>query len=197
MPKLSTVTPKDVMGWEPCLHRERVLDFFGRRKRVNALDVLQTEKIRSAHKLWCVLRPAMLPRQLLHELACDFAARVLERFGDENDFGAWWAVAAKLGWLEGLVSDRALSEIACRVGVRAHVRAIREPEDFLEQVTETILSAASTDDMAALHASRAAGWVTWWAILVGKPGFSWTSRAVEYRAQVAHVLARLRGLKAR
>lgn len=73
-----------------------------------------------------MLRPELIHRRVLHELACDFAERALENeraAGREPDQRSWAASVAKRRWLAGEISDPDLD--AAMLAAKAAVLAAR------------------------------------------------------------------------
>ena len=112
--KLRGVTVKEVLSWEPCeddYPEEKIRKLFGRRKRLNALDILKL-KISFADQLWAICRENIVPDEIFHLWACWCAERALKRerkAGREPDQRSWAAIEAKRRWVRGEISDKDLT----------------------------------------------------------------------------------------
>ena len=148
---MSTVTIDDVMSWNPCdeYDRARVTRLFRGRGRLGALDILRLS-IPAEDKLWAVLREELIHAPVLHEFACQFAERALdrvERDGGVADPCSRAAIETKRRWLRGEASDEELS--AARNAAR---------EAAWSAAREAAWSAA----WSARNAAREAAWQTAW-----------------------------------
>ena len=105
-------TVDDVMAWGPCLLREQVAALFGRRKYMTVDRLIKLDALPAEDKLWCLLRPEVIPEKTLHALACDFAERALLRereAGREPDPRSWGVVEVKRLWINGHATDEELA----------------------------------------------------------------------------------------
>jgi len=160
-----------VMSWIPCLSREEVGAYFGGRKYMTVATLMETD-LSTENKLWCLLRPEVIPEKTLHTLSCDFADRALLRereAGREPDPRSWRAVAVKRLWIDGQATDDELRaaraaawEAAGEAAGEAARAAAREAawvaarEAAWEAAWEAALAAARAAWEAALAAARAA-----------------------------------------
>ena len=101
-----------VMSWQPCEEypRKRVEELFAGRESLTSQEVAALD-IPAADRLWVLLREEIIPAEVLHELACEFAERALLRerdAGREPDPVYWKAIEAKRTWLRGEIDDERL-----------------------------------------------------------------------------------------
>ena len=156
---MNTVTIADVMAWGPCdgYDRARVTRLFRGRERIGVLDILAM-RIPAEDRLWSVLHEELIPAPVLHEFACQFAGRALnraERAGYTVDQRSRTAIEIKRRWLRGEATDEELH--AARDAAWSAARD------------------AAWD--AARDAARSAAWSTAWS----------AARDAERRAQLAIV----------
>lgn len=71
---LPTVTLHNVLKWEPCYSRERLVALASGRERVDAIEILALP-IPAADRLWAVLRPELLPPGVATQFAAVCATR--------------------------------------------------------------------------------------------------------------------------
>ena len=108
---MMSYTIDDVMSWKPCYSREQMSGWF-RARSCMTVDDLMALDISDDDKLWCLLRPEVVPERKLHELACDYAERALERerkAGREPDERSWAAIETTRRWLRGEATDQELA----------------------------------------------------------------------------------------
>ena len=156
---LKTVTVDDVMGWEPCWDRDEVEDAAGGREALTPLEIADL-KIQAHERLWVLLRPEIIERKRLHELACVFAECVLLRergMGQEPDTRSWAAIETKRRWLRGEATDEQLAA--------AQAAASDAAEATDEQLAAALAAAwaAARDARDAAEAAARAAWAAAWA----------------------------------
>lgn len=151
---LKRVTVDDILSWGPCppYDRARIKQLFGRRKYMNALQILDLVQISIVDRFWGVLRPEMIDERILRLFACDCAERALRRAGREPD--AWKAVEVSRRYARGEATDKELD--AARDAARAAGDAAR-----------AAVYAARAAARSAEWAARAAGaaWAAEWAAI--------------------------------
>ena len=111
---MNTVTIDDVMAWHPCeqYNRTRITRLFRGRECIGVLDILAL-RIPAEDRLWSVLHEELIPAPVLHEFACQFAERALdrraERDGSVADPRSRAAIETKRRWLRGEADNEELS----------------------------------------------------------------------------------------
>lgn len=111
LPETLSVTLDDVLSWGPCYEEDEIRDLAAGRERMTAPEILDLP-IPAEDRLWCVLRPELIPEPLLRVAACLFAETALERerkAGREPDPRSWAAIDAKRAWLRGEIDAAALA----------------------------------------------------------------------------------------
>ena len=172
---MNTVTIDDVMAWNPCeqYNRTRITRLFRGRECIGVLDILAM-RIPAEDRLWAVLHEELIPAPVMHEFACQFAERALdrvERDGGVVDPCSRAAIETKRRWLRGEASDEELS--AARNAAR---------EAAWNAAREAAWSAARE---AAREAARNAAWnAAWSAAWSAVREAAWeAARDAEQRAQ--------------
>ena len=148
---LKRFTIDQVMPWRPCYSREEVAAVFGRYKYMTLARLLAS-KLSDADKLWCLLRPEVIPEKQLHLLACEYAERALKRerkAGREPDPRSWAAVETKRRWVAGEASDEELS--AARASARAAARASASARAWAAASAEASAWASASASASALQ----------------------------------------------
>jgi len=137
------ITTDLVMRWKPCpdYPRKRIKKIIGdwiTPESVFDLDIPPRDKV------WVLLHEEIIPERQLHELACIFAERALQReraAGREPDQRSWAAIESKRKWLRGEITS-----------------------DELAAARDAAWAAAwDASRDAAWDASRAAAWAAAWA----------------------------------
>lgn len=82
MKNLPKVTPEEILSWQPCesYDLKKIKKLFGRKKKANALDILNCEEISIEDRFWVVLREEMLSERILRLFAISCAEHVLPIF---------------------------------------------------------------------------------------------------------------------
>ena len=85
---------------------ERLLEYFKQKKEWSALDILRLSDsdVNDSDKLHAVLRPELIDRKLLHELACDFAEHA-QIYVNAPHADSLKAIEVKRKWLRGEATD--------------------------------------------------------------------------------------------
>lgn len=86
--RILSATVQDVMSWNPCqpdYPESRVVELWAGRERLTAREILGLD-VPSSDRLWAVLRPELLPENLLHE------------FDWEASWEADWNTAWNAAW---------------------------------------------------------------------------------------------------
>jgi len=157
---LKRFTIDQVMPWRPCYSREEVAAVFGRYKYMTLARLLAS-KLSDADKLWCLLRPEVIPEKQLHLLACEYAERALKRerkAGREPDPRSWAAVETKRRWVAGEASDEELS--AARASARAAARASASARAWAAASAEASAWASASASASASAWAAASAWVS-------------------------------------
>ena len=157
--KLKRITPEDVMELEPCFppyDLKYVEKLFGKRKTLNALNILGINDISIEDRFWVVLRDDMLPDRIFHEFACDCAEHVLHLFEDKypTDKRPREAIEAKRKWINGEITDEELA--TARDAAWAAARAAAWAAAWNADRAAARAAVWATDRAAA----RAAAWAT-------------------------------------
>lgn len=147
---LPTVTVDDVMASSPCRDytRDRVKRLFGRRRRLNVLDVLALREVPAEDRVWAALHAELIPIRGLHTLACRItnrAMRLIYKAGYRVDGRSCEAVRVKRRWLCGTATDAEL-EAAGLAADRAWADA------FLRRLTCVVLDVANSAAYVAMPA---------------------------------------------
>jgi len=108
---MKKITVNQIMKWDPCSDypESRIKEIIGSGKYVNEILDL---KIPPQDILWVVLREEVIPKIVLHELACKFAETALKaerKAGREPHPDSWKAIKVKRQWLKNKVTDDQLS----------------------------------------------------------------------------------------
>ena len=102
---------------------EKFLEYFKQKKEWSALDILRLSDsdVNDSDKLHAVLRPELIDRRILHELACDFAERA-QTYVNAPHQDSLKAIEVKRKWLRGEATDWEL-RIACAYADTAEAAA--------------------------------------------------------------------------
>lgn len=159
MTDLPRFTAQDVMSWQPCKEYDldRIEGWYGDREYATALDVLEKMRgeIPDDHMLWLLLRPECIPKEILHDLACRYAEKVLPIWESKypDDQRPRNAINAKCKWIRGEIADSELED--ARLAARDAGWAAGENAVAAEITAE---AAARAAEAAARAAARAAAW---------------------------------------
>lgn len=153
------ITIDQVMAWNPCspYDREHVTKLFAGQEKMTAAEIAALD-IPSEDRLWALLHTELVGERKLHELACEFAERVVHLCGDDPRPRA--AIEVKRSWLRGEASD--------------------------EELAEAIATAMAAAKNAARVADSDATWATIWAAWAAVWAAHWVAvRAVTWAAMDA------------
>ena len=117
-----------IMSWNPCKEysRERIEELFAGRESLTPQEIAALS-IPAVDRLWVLLREEILPKEVLHGLACDFAERTLQlkrKVGREPHPAYWKAIEAKRAWMMGEIGEDEL-ELAWYAPTRGAAPAAR------------------------------------------------------------------------
>ena len=122
------ITIDDVMAFDPCYDREKMLRLANGKKQLTVREILGLRFVPAEDKFWLVLREEVLPERLLHEFGLWCAEQVLlnERAeGREPHPASWNVLEVKRLWLDGKATHEELwaAGAAVRVAAEAAARA--------------------------------------------------------------------------
>lgn len=167
---------------------ERLLEYFKQKKEWSALDILRLSDsdVNDSDKLHAVLRPELIDRRILHELACDFAERA-QTYVNAPHQDSLKAIEVKRRWLRGEATDDELR--IARDAARAAWATARTT--VAARAADAAWAAAAADD------ARAA-WVAWPAAQAAEADWAaWVAGVadVEREWQINHVIEVLESLE--
>lgn len=167
---------------------ERLLEYFKQKKEWSALDILRLSDsdVNDSDKLHAVLRPELIDRRILHELACDFAERA-QTYVNAPHQDSLKVIEVKRRWLRGEATDDELR--IARDAARAAWATARTT--VAARAADAALAAAADDD------ARAA-WVAWPAAQAAEADWAaWVAGVadVEREWQINHVIEVLESLE--
>ena len=167
---------------------ERLLGYLKQKKEWSALDILRLSgsDVNDSDKLHAVLRPELIDRKLLHELACDFAEHA-QIYVNAPHQDSLKAIEVKRKWLRGEATDDELR--IARDAARAAWASARTT--VAARAADAAWAAAADDD------ARAA-WVAWPAAQAAEADWAaWVAGVadVEREWQINHVIEVLDGLE--
>lgn len=167
---------------------ERLLEYFKQKKEWSALDILRLSDsdVNDSDKLHAVLRPELIDRRILHELACDFAERA-QTYVNAPHQDSLKAIEVKRRWLRGEATDDELR--IARDAARAAWATARTT--VAARAADAAWAAAADDD------ARAA-WVAWPAAQAAEADWAaWVAGVadVEREWQINHVIEVLESLE--
>lgn len=161
-------TVRDILALGPCQPTERDPDagypedklqrLFGDRQSVTPLDICDDERVPINDRQWVLHR--LLPEQIVHEAACRYAERALEREqarGCEPDPRSWAAIGVKRLWLRGMIPDDDL-KAAWAAACAAYRDAAESADGAAESAACAAYRAAAWAPEAAAEAAGAATW---------------------------------------
>lgn len=167
---------------------ERLLGYLKQKKEWSALDILRLSgsDVNDIDKLHAVLRPELIDRKLLHELACDFAEHA-QIYVNAPHQDSLKAIEVKRKWLRGEATDDEL-RIARDA---AHTAWATARTTVAARAADAAWAAAADDDARAARAAwpaaqaAEADWAAWVAGVAD----------VEREWQINHVIEVLDGLE--
>ena len=127
---------------------ERLLEYFKQKKEWSALDIsrLSDSDVNDSDKLHAVLRPELIDRRILHELACDFAERA-QTYVNAPHADSLKAIEVKRKWLRGQATQAArASSSAAAAHAASAARAatvVRAVAQAARAASRAILSSSS------------------------------------------------------
>lgn len=166
---------------------ERLLEYFKQKKEWSALDILRLSDsdVNDSDKLHAVLRPELIDRRILHELACDFAERA-QTYVNAPHQDSLKAIEVKRRWLRGEATDDEL-------------RIARDAARAAWATARTTVAARAADAAWAAAADDArAAWVAWPAAQAAEADWAaWVAGVadVEREWQINHVIEVLESLE--
>ena len=167
---------------------ERLLEYFKQKKEWSALDILRLSDsdVNDSDKLHAVLRPELIDRRILHELACDFAERA-QTYVNAPHADSLKAIEVKRKWLRGEATDDELR--VARDAARAAWATARTT--VAARAADAAWAAAADDDARAV-------WTAWPAAQAAEADWAaWVAGVadVERKWQINHVIEVLEGLE--
>ena len=183
---------------------ERLLGYLKQKKEWSALDILRLSgsDVNDSDKLHAILRPELIDRKLLHELACDFAEHA-QIYVNAPHADSLKAIEVKRKWLRGEATDwelriaRTYADTAeaaaaadaaaawaaadASAAARTAFAAARTASAAARAAEAAAYAAVATDDAAA-----DAAWAAAWAA---------ADAAAERKWQINHVIEVLDGLE--
>ena len=167
---------------------ERLLGYFKQKKEWNALDILRLSDsdVNDSAKLHAVLRPELIDRKLLHELACDFAERA-QTYVNAPHQDSLKAIEVKRRWLRGEATDDEL-------------RIARDAAHNVWATARTTVAARAADAAWAAVADddARAAWAAWPAAQAAEADWAAWGAGIadsEREWQINHVIEVLEGLE--
>jgi hypothetical protein len=110
--KLNKVTAKQIYSFVECDRYDlaRIKELFGKRRKVDALDILRCEEVNVEDRLWVVLRPELLPKKILQLFTIKCAEHVLPIFEEAypEDARPRKAIETKKKFVEGGATEEEL-----------------------------------------------------------------------------------------
>ena len=178
---------------------ERLLGYLKQKKEWSALDILRLSgsDVNDSDKLHAVLRPELIDRKLLHELACDFAEHA-QIYVNAPHADSLKAIEVKRKWLRGEATDWEL-RIARTYADTAEAAAAADAAAAWAAAD----AAASADARTASAAARAAEAAAYAAVATDDAAAdaAWAAgraaddAAAEREWQINHVIEVLDGLE--
>ena len=111
---MKTVTYDEFLKFEPCWLNcddgaAKLEEIGKRQEQWTAMDVLNLpeDEVSAEDKLWAVLRPEFIEKDILHEFACRCAEEALSHI-ENPDPRSVAAIEAKRKWMRGEISDEEL-----------------------------------------------------------------------------------------
>lgn len=176
---------------------EKLLEYFKQKKEWSALDILRLSgsDVNDSDKLHAVLRPELIDRKLLHELACDFAEHA-QIYVNAPHADSLKAIEVKRKWLRGEATDWEL-RIARTYADTAEAAAAADA------AAAWAAAAAAADARTASAAARAAEAAAYAAVATDDAAAdaAWAAgraaddAAAERKWQINHVIEVLDGLE--
>ena len=177
---------------------EKLLEYFKQKKEWSALDILRLSgsDVNDSDKLHAVLRPELIDRKLLHELACDFAEHA-QIYVNAPHADSLKAIEVKRKWLRGEATDWEL-RIARTYADTAEAAAAADAA-----AAWAAAAAAAADARTASAAARAAEAAAYAAVATDDAAAdaAWAAgraaddAAAERKWQINHVIEVLDGLE--
>lgn len=179
---------------------ERLLGYINQKKEWSALDILRLSgsDVNDSDKLHAVLRPELIDRKLLHELACDFAEHA-QIYVNAPHADSLKAIEVKRKWLRGEATDWEL-RIARAYADTAEAAAA---DDAAAAWAAADAAEAAADARTASAAARAAEAAAYAAVATDDAAAdaAWAAgraaddAAAERKWQINHVIEVLDGLE--
>jgi hypothetical protein len=101
------ITAEQIISWEPCDNypEDLIHELVG--DGVTVEQILETDKIPTADKIWLLTRKEFFPDNNLHELACRFAEYALSKVYNPDPWSIE-AVRVRRQWMQGKATDEQL-----------------------------------------------------------------------------------------
>lgn len=133
--QLPTATVAEFRTWQPCWDESKINDYMEAYvdEPWTALDVLALRDVPDEDKLWVVLRPKMVPDDVLKR------------------FGFWCADQARLSAADALEA----------AGIPSQARLLRALPTIVDESTARAARDAARDAGDAARAARDAAWAAW------------------------------------
>lgn len=180
---------------------ERLLGYINQKKEWSALDILRLSgsDVNDSDKLHAVLRPELIDRKLLHELACDFAEHA-QIYVNAPHQDSLKAIEVKRKWLRGEATgwelriartyadtaEAAAAADAAAAWAAADARTASAADARTASATARAAEAAAYAAVATDDAAADAAWAA---------GRAADDAAAERKWQINHVIEVLDGLE--
>lgn len=160
---MRTITYKELLksdlNYLDVFNKKELMNF-ANQKQLNAIDILDFEKIPPKDRLWIVCNEELVDDNILHEFACRCAERVLNMIKNPDPRGVK-AIEIKRKWLKGEATDDELKfaqdnvRIACSEGSWNYKK-------------EAIYSAWYATQNSAKYASLCTAYSAWYFIWIDR-----------------------------
>ena len=177
-----TITIDQVMSWEPCYDREKVLRLSRGKTELTVGEIIDLRFVPAKDKLWLLLREEIIPARTLHEFALWCAETALTK-ANVTDERSWNALNVKRLWLDGKATTEELD---------AAWNAARDAT--YEATTVSARDAASAAAMdAAWHTAMDAAWAAamdaaWYAARAAVSAAAWEAARNAQLAKLKEML---------
>ena len=161
---MKTVTYDEFLKFEPCWLNcddgaAKLEEIGKRQEQWTAMDVLNLpeDEVSAEDKLWAVLRPEFIEKDILHEFACRCAEEALSHI-ENPDPRSVAAIEAKRKWVRGEISDDELdaARYAARFVARSAARDVARDAARSAACSAARYAARGTADDAAWYAAWSA-----------------------------------------
>lgn len=196
-----SVTTDEVLGWRRCWPDAMIRGAMVGRERWTAVDFVEAynpARYNYNYLLWLILRPELIPKPILRELACQFAEDALaavRAVGIDPDPRSIAGIATLRRWLRGEATDEEVREVeraAWRVALGEAVWQEDRAAWAAARAAAWALAAIDDVAVAAAEAAWVVAEVTAWAMAERRP--KWAVFAEARRACQARQLERIRNV---